>query len=139
MSDDKNFDKIFTTLKYLKFNKVNIIYGTKDKLCNVKMKEGKYYKYLYCMLTTTYIDLKSHIDLKKVNFFFGFNGTGKSTIGKYLSQLSLPSNEQNEDYSECANVGFDETRNEMLVFNEVFIKENFISKLIRLLSISLLS
>ena len=58
---EKNFDKIFTTLKYLTFNKVNIIYGTKDKLCNVKMKEGKYYKYLYCMLNTTYINNSTNI------------------------------------------------------------------------------
>ena len=89
----KNFDKIFTTLKYLTFDKVNIIYGTKDKLCNVKMKKGKYYNYLYCMLNTTYI-LKSHIialqkiDLKS-HISIDITNSAKDDISK-IKPINIP-------------------------------------------------
>ena len=64
-------------------------------------------------------------DLKKVNFFFGFNGSGKSTVAKYLHNLSLKTNEQNTDYANCSNVGYDNTKHHILTFNEDFIEENF--------------
>ncbi len=66
-------------------------------------------------------------DLKRVNFFFGFNGTGKSTIGKYLHNLSLDTNSQNSDFNHCSHVGYDDTQHQILTFNEDFIDENFVS------------
>lgn len=64
-------------------------------------------------------------DLKKVNFFFGFNGSGKSTIAKYLHNLSLDADSQNPDFGHCSNVGYNITQHQILTFNEDFIDENF--------------
>ncbi|MCK0131470.1 AAA family ATPase [Flavobacteriaceae bacterium F08102] len=66
-------------------------------------------------------------DLKRVNFFFGFNGSGKSTIGKYLHNLSLEANNQNPDFNQCSQVGYDETLHQILTFNEDFIERNFVN------------
>ncbi|AIM36994.1 hypothetical protein KO02_10035 [Sphingobacterium sp. ML3W] len=66
-------------------------------------------------------------ELKRVNFFFGFNGSGKSTIGKYLHNLSLDTNSQNSDFNQCSHVGYDEIQHQILTFNEDFIEENFVS------------
>ena len=65
-------------------------------------------------------------ELKKVNFFFGFNGTGKSTIVKYLQNLSLQHDKQLGDFSYCSQVGYDISQNQILTFNEVFTNDNFI-------------
>jgi wobble nucleotide-excising tRNase len=62
-------------------------------------------------------------DLKKVNFFFGFNGSGKSTIAKYLRNLD--SNLSNPIFGQCSNIGFDKNLYQILTFNEEFIDENF--------------
>jgi len=65
--------------------------------------------------------------LKKVNFFFGNNGSGKSTIAKYLYNLSL--DEPSEiSFSHCVQSGYDSESNQILVFNEDFIERNFISR-----------
>lgn len=60
--------------------------------------------------------------LKKVNYFFGFNGSGKSTIAKYLYALS-----QNnlEHFNSCYQDGYDSAKAEILVFDDKFIKRNF--------------
>ncbi len=62
----KNFKKIFEVLKLLVFNKVNIIYGTKEKL-NACRKEDirlePYYKKKYCKLSKTFINLTKNINL----------------------------------------------------------------------------
>ncbi len=64
-------------------------------------------------------------DLKKVNFFFGFNGSGKSTISKYLRNLSLAAPQQNQNFSSCSNIGYSNSLHQILTFNEDFIEENF--------------
>jgi wobble nucleotide-excising tRNase len=64
-------------------------------------------------------------DLKKVNFFFGFNGTGKSTIARYLQNISLPQDKQSNDFYTCEQIGFDSTLYQILTFNEEFIDDNF--------------
>ena len=64
-------------------------------------------------------------DLKKVNFFFGFNGTGKSTIARYLHNLSLPQDKQASDFSACSQSGYNSAQNQILTFNEDFVEENF--------------
>lgn len=66
-------------------------------------------------------------DLKKVNFFFGFNGTGKSTIAKYIYNLSLPPNQISNDYSYCSQIGYDVSNHHILTFDEKFTEENFIN------------
>lgn len=70
-----NFEKIFDVLKLLVFSKVNIIYGTKDKLkaCNKdEMKIEPYYKKKYCKLNKSFIDFKTvnlniNIPIKELN------------------------------------------------------------------------
>ena len=64
-------------------------------------------------------------DLKKVNFFFGFNGSGKSTISKYLRNLSLATPQQSQSFNNCSNIGYDNLLHQLLIFNEDFIEENF--------------
>lgn len=64
-------------------------------------------------------------DLKKVNFFFGFNGSGKSTIAKYLRNLDLDAANKNASFNTCSNVGYDNSQHQILTFNEEFIEENF--------------
>lgn len=65
---------------------------------------------------------------KKINFFFGYNGSGKSTIARYLRDLTLPESEKSPDFSDCSQTGYDPTAQTILVYNEEFRNENFISK-----------
>jgi wobble nucleotide-excising tRNase len=66
-------------------------------------------------------------ELKKVNFFFGNNGSGKSTIAKFLYNESLDNNSKSLYYNNCSQVGFESQNNKILVFNEEFIEKNFIN------------
>jgi len=65
-------------------------------------------------------------DLKKVNYFFGNNGSGKSTLAKYLYSLSQDNSESR--FHNCTQLGYDSNNNQILVFNEDFIKRNFIAR-----------
>ena len=66
-------------------------------------------------------------DLKKLNFFFGSNGTGKSTIGKYLQALKIAEDKENvKDFELCKTNGYNPDEHEILVFNQQFIEDNFI-------------
>lgn len=61
-----------------------------------------------------------------MNFFFGYNSSGKSTIAKFLRDVSITETEKkNNDYKTCFQVGYDSTKNEILVFDEYFIEDNF--------------
>ncbi len=64
-------------------------------------------------------------DLKKVNFFFGFNGSGKSTIAKYLHNLSLVDSQRNLDFKDCTQNGYDDSIHQILTFDENFTEVNF--------------
>lgn len=65
---------------------------------------------------------------KKINFFFGYNGSGKSTITRFLHDISLPSFERDSDFANCAQTGFNPTTETILVYNEDFRNDNFITK-----------
>lgn len=67
-------------------------------------------------------------NLKKINFFFGFNGSGKSTIGKYLQNLKVEQTKKNIDFEDCSSIGYDSNKFQILTFNEDFVEDNFISK-----------
>lgn len=64
-------------------------------------------------------------DLKKVNFFFGANGSGKSTIAKYLYNLSQNSDNRITDFNDCGISGYDPTNHQILVYDENFVDVNF--------------
>lgn len=64
-------------------------------------------------------------DLKKINFFFGFNGSGKSTIAKYLRDLAMAEENKNPSFRHCSNSGYNEQSFQILTFNEQFTEENF--------------
>ncbi|MDN3657373.1 AAA family ATPase [Ferruginibacter paludis] len=64
-------------------------------------------------------------DLKKVNFFFGYNGSGKSTIVKYLYNLSLDTSLKSQDFNDCSQTGYIESNQQILVFDENFTEVNF--------------
>ncbi len=66
-------------------------------------------------------------NLKKVNFFFGYNGSGKSTIARYLYNLTLYGDERTTDFAFCKQSGFDDSSIQILVFDEKFIERNFIT------------
>lgn len=63
------------------------------------------------------------IGLKKLNFFFGRNGSGKSTIAKYLYKLATGTN---NSPSHCSHFGFNPAEHKILVFDEEFTSRNFI-------------
>lgn len=65
---------------------------------------------------------------KKINFFFGYNGCGKSTIARFLHNISLPSVEQSSDFANCTQIGFNSSTETILVYNEEFRNDNFITK-----------
>ena len=72
----------------------------------------------------TYKDLVEIDDLKKVNFFFGNNGCGKSTIARLFYNYS-----QNESpihpFKNSSIDGFNRNEEEILVFDYDFIQNNF--------------
>lgn len=55
---------------------------------------------------------------KKVNLVYGLNGTGKSTISNFLY------NQDDPNYLNCSIEGLSD-ENELLVYNQKFIQENF--------------
>lgn len=58
-------------------------------------------------------------DLKKINFIYGSNGTGKTTISNFLYDLSNP------DFSNCTKIWENNTEIETLVYNKKFREEYF--------------
>lgn len=65
-------------------------------------------------------------DLKKVNFFFGNNGCGKSTIARLfhnISQNEIPSS----PFNNCSIDGFNRIEEQILVFDSDFVQNNFYS------------
>lgn len=64
-------------------------------------------------------------NLKKVNYFFGFNGSGKSTIVKYLHNLSLEESIRSLDYKDCTQNGYNNSEYQILTFDENFTEFNF--------------
>lgn len=66
-------------------------------------------------------------NLKKVNFFFGYNGTGKSTIAKYLYNQSKPIEYRSMDFEYCSLNGLDEDEQEIFVYDTEFVKRNFVN------------
>ncbi|MEW6004996.1 MAG: AAA family ATPase [Stygiobacter sp.] len=59
-------------------------------------------------------------DLKKINFFFGANGSGKTTISKVIAN---PGN-----YNQCELTLENNNKNKIIVFNEEFIQNYFYTK-----------
>ncbi|MDD9194547.1 AAA family ATPase [Aliivibrio sp. S3MY1] len=57
-------------------------------------------------------------DSKKINLFYGLNGSGKSTIGKFLHSPELP------EYRNCS-IQPSELDEDILVYNQEFIRSNF--------------
>ncbi|BBG61105.1 AAA family ATPase [Providencia rustigianii] len=57
-------------------------------------------------------------DNKRINLFYGLNGSGKSTIGKFLHSPELP------EYQNCT-INPNELHNDIIVYNQNFIRENF--------------
>jgi len=64
-------------------------------------------------------------DLKKLNFFFGFNGSGKSTIAKYLYNFGLLESDKSTNFDSCSQNGYDFSNEQILVFDENFTERNF--------------
>lgn len=54
---------------------------------------------------------------KKINFIYGLNGAGKTTISKYLQD------QNNSDFSNCSIYGLNGEK--ILVYNQKFIDDNF--------------
>lgn len=64
-------------------------------------------------------------NLKKMNFFFGANGTGKSTIARYLYNFALAEGEKDCRFSESKQNGFDSTKETIKVFDADYVSRNF--------------
>ena len=65
---------------------------------------------------------------KRVNLFYGLNGTGKTILSNYLKhegdKREKGENQSDEDYSHCSIEGCSE-KEKILVYNQKFIKKNF--------------
>ena len=64
-------------------------------------------------------------NLKKMNFFFGANGTGKSTIARYLYNFALEEDEKDNHFSRSTLSGFDPEKETMKVFDADYVSRNF--------------
>ena len=64
-------------------------------------------------------------NLKKMNFFFGANGTGKSTIARYLYNFALEEDEKDNHFSKSILSGFDPEKETMKVFDADYVNRNF--------------
>lgn len=64
-------------------------------------------------------------NLKKMNFFFGANGTGKSTIARYLYNFALKEDEKDNHFSKSTLSGFDPEKETMKVFDADYVNRNF--------------
>lgn len=58
-------------------------------------------------------------DLKKVNFFYGANGSGKTTVSNYLTDTSI------DKFNECSIKWHDDNALTTLVYNKAFRDKNF--------------
>lgn len=65
----------------------------------------------------TYTEKQILSDLKEVNYIYGANGSGKTTIGRVLANL--------EEYSDCSIKWENSTPMKILVYNTDFVKEHF--------------
>lgn len=59
---------------------------------------------------------------KKINFIYGLNGSGKTTISDYLE--GLEGLEKNE-FRDCSLDGFNREEDKILVYNQNFVENNF--------------
>ena len=67
----------------------------------------------------TYIDPVEINELKQINFIYGSNGTGKTTLSNYLYDSS------DLNYSDCSKNWKNDTEQETLVYNKKFREEYF--------------
>jgi wobble nucleotide-excising tRNase len=63
---------------------------------------------------------------RKVNLFYGLNGTGKSTISRFLQKWK--SDKSDSRYQKCQIEELDGTDSEIFVYNEDFVEEIFYGK-----------
>ena len=64
-------------------------------------------------------------NLKKMNFFFGANGTGKSTIARHLYNFALNEDEKDNNFSKSTLSGFDPEKETVKVFDADYVNRNF--------------
>ena len=64
-------------------------------------------------------------DLTKLNYFLGNNGCGKSTLANYMQSIS--ENTSSSIYPDCSVDGYNPAQEEIIVFNQHFIENNFMN------------
>lgn len=82
--------------------------------------------YIHIKSVASYDDNGAEIqNLKKMNFFFGANGTGKSTIARYLYNFALEEDEKDNHFSKSTQSGFEPEKETMKVFDADYVSRNF--------------
>ncbi len=75
---------------------------------------------IYIKNIATYSSIGIEIkDLRKINFFYGANGCGKTTISNYLQELDNPK------YRDCSIIWDSNIPEHLLVYNKTFRERNF--------------
>lgn len=75
---------------------------------------------IYIKNIATYSSVGIEIkDLRKINFFYGANGCGKTTISNYLQELD------NSKYRDCSIIWDSNIPEHLLVYNKTFRERNF--------------
>lgn len=64
---------------------------------------------------------------KDINLFYGLNGAGKTILSNFLYYLQSDDPKKNE-FQECGLEGIDIDKEKILVYNQNFIQENFLSQ-----------
>jgi len=90
----ENFDKIFNVLSMLVFEKANIIYVTKEKLCKNEMNIMKHYNKKYCKISNSFLnnDIFNFTDLKINKSLLNINPHVIDYLDKYNIPIKLTNN-----------------------------------------------
>ena len=90
----KEYAKLIEQLEYLKFDKVNIVYSTKEKIDDISYKKDKYYNNKYGQLKNSLMDVQEipfEFDVDTNNVYYSIKPQVYADLDKYsIPQMIRP-------------------------------------------------